>query len=230
MTTPARSENGWRVMTQVTCGYCGKLFSRSREKIRRAEAMGWRQFCCPEHMSKSLHSVSDPIIPKTRKGGKPKKLITYILPTLKTRRIAAFWENVDRITTPEGCWPWIGQINRKGYGLAAMRSKKYPAHNVVFVLNGGTLLEGELVRHTCDNPACCNPTHLIAGTPADNSRDMVLRGRSRSGSKNHNAKLTENIVLSLRGDSRSARELGQLHGVNARTIRGVKKGESWKHL
>lgn len=39
----------------------------------------------------------------------------------------------------------------------------------------------EVVRHTCDNPRCINPEHLIGGTQVDNMQDCVKRGRHSYG-------------------------------------------------
>jgi hypothetical protein len=42
--------------------------------------------------------------------------------------------------------------------------------------------DGTIACHTCDNPRCCNPTHLYAGTYKDNNHDMHERGRERHAS------------------------------------------------
>jgi HNH endonuclease len=39
---------------------------------------------------------------------------------------------------------------------------------------------GAVVRHSCDNPPCCNPTHLSVGSNADNTMDSIRRGRRRT--------------------------------------------------
>ncbi len=44
--------------------------------------------------------------------------------------------------------------------------------------NAEPIPKGMLVRHTCDNPACCNPNHLILGTDQDNVNDMFERKRN----------------------------------------------------
>lgn len=34
-----------------------------------------------------------------------------------------------------------------------------------------------VIMHKCDNPACCNPDHLVAGSQKDNLDDMRSKGR-----------------------------------------------------
>lgn len=54
-------------------------------------------------------------------------------------------------------------------------------HRIVYCEANGIHMDdiaGLVVRHTCDNPRCINPEHLVIGTKADNNRDRAARGRS----------------------------------------------------
>jgi hypothetical protein len=62
----------------------------------------------------------------------------------------------------------------------------------------GAIPDGKCVCHRCDNKGCVRPSHLFLGTQADNMRDMVAKGRSRAGSRNHRAKLTEADATTIR--------------------------------
>jgi hypothetical protein len=42
----------------------------------------------------------------------------------------------------------------------------------------GQVTSKMVIRHTCDNPSCINPSHLLIGTQADNVRDMWERNRN----------------------------------------------------
>jgi hypothetical protein len=80
------------------------------------------------------------------------------------------------------CWHWQGPLTPSGYGcIQYVTGEKALAHRVAYELFVGPIPEGLFACHHCDNPPCCNPNHLYAGTPADNSRDMVARGRSLKG-------------------------------------------------
>ena len=49
-------------------------------------------------------------------------------------------------------------------------------HRVVFYRKAGYLPPG--VMHTCDNPRCINPEHLVAGDWGSNNKDRAAKGRS----------------------------------------------------
>lgn len=88
-----------------------------------------------------------------------------------------FWAKVDKSGGPDACWPWTGCRNRQGYGATTLGGKRTGAHRVALALVTGPIPEGRFACHKCDNPPCCNPAHLYAGTPLDNARDSSRRGR-----------------------------------------------------
>jgi hypothetical protein len=56
----------------------------------------------------------------------------------------------------------------------------YFAHRVAYALANDLDPEtlGGVVRHTCDNPPCCNPAHLVLGTARENVEDARARRRA----------------------------------------------------
>ena len=76
------------------------------------------------------------------------------------------------------CDEWSGCTNAKGYGTTKQAGKRWLAHRLAWVVaNGRPIPAGKVILHTCDNPPCCEPTHLRLGTQADNIADMVAKGR-----------------------------------------------------
>lgn len=61
-------------------------------------------------------------------------------------------------------------------------------HKVVWEVHFGPVPKGLVVRHSCDNPPCCNPDHLLIGTQQDNVNDMIERGRYRGSGRREKCK------------------------------------------
>lgn len=93
----------------------------------------------------------------------------------------AFYARVDK-GGPNGCWSWLGSTNKLGYGQLGYQNRRVTAHRLSYELNKGEIPAGQIVRHACDNPNCCNPDHLILGTHQDNADDRKARGRKRGPS------------------------------------------------
>ncbi len=105
----------------------------------------------------------------------PAYFIDPVQVTLLT--IGRFWSYVEKPTL-QGCWPWIGGANDYGYGQFALPGfGMIAAHRLAYAFKVGGLDVGVKVRHSCDNPPCCNPWHLLGGTMTDNSLDCAARGR-----------------------------------------------------
>ncbi len=81
------------------------------------------------------------------------------------------------------CWPYVGKRwHKDGYGYPKRNQKCFLAHRWSYEHHYNCQLSPNVViRHTCDNRACCNPLHLIAGSQTDNIKDMHERNRWKPG-------------------------------------------------
>jgi hypothetical protein len=156
-----------------------------------------------------------------------------------------FWAKVQKT---DGCWEWQAARDEHGYGIFAIQAVQYRAHRIAYQLTHGSLPDDLVVRHTCDNPPCVNPEHLIGGTQLDNITDRNERGRtakgdqagfrrhperypSRKGEHNGRAKITQSLADEIRERYRAgdigARTLAKQYGVSRALIRFIVKGEIW---
>ena len=145
-----------------------------------------------------------------------------------------FWSKVDSSGGPDACWPWLaGKIEE--YGVFWLDGGMQVASRVAYRIATGCDPEELCVRHSCDNPPCCNPKHLLLGAHADNMADKVTRNRTSrlSGEANGNAKLTYENAAIIRSryieGSRidGGRALARDFNVDPKTIRLVLNNETW---
>lgn len=141
-------------------------------------------------------------------------------------------DRIERRSINE-CWLWTGSRTTAGYGNLTRYNRAHYAHRSAYHCNNGT--NATVVRHTCDNPPCVNPRHLIGGTHADNARDAIERGRAHRarGEAVNTAVLTARQVLDARRKFKAgasiatlARDLGVAHSALTAAV----TGKSWDHL
>jgi HNH endonuclease len=139
-----------------------------------------------------------------------------------------FWRRVEK---GEGCWPWRGAVDKHGYGWCRAFGRSAFAHRVAWRLIRGAWPMGVL-RHTCDNPICVNPSHLIDGTQRDNMRDMAIRGRACRGEKRSKIFRDEDIheIRRLVGAGVTLTSIAKRYGVDASCIRKIARRTRWAHI
>lgn len=142
-----------------------------------------------------------------------------------------FWAKVSRT---EGCWLWLGNSLKAGYGIfrASAPRRQVLAHRFAYESTYGRIPLGKLVCHHCDTPSCVNPRHLFVGTQFDNMADCRRKGRAAFGEKNGMAKLTIKQVREIRrrfrGGWNRTVKLADEYGINPTYLYSVVSGEFWK--
>lgn len=119
-----------------------------------------------------------------------------------------------------------------GYGSARYPSLKTSGsvrmHRAEYCLaNGLTLgdIVGLVVMHTCDNPCCINPEHLVLGTQRDNMLDMRSKGRA-VGNVKYSLQRKEHAKILVTQLGLSISEASRRTGVGRTTISNyIKEGQ-----
>jgi hypothetical protein len=180
----------------LTCAWCGKSFERLAKIVRAKKA---KKTTCSQECRMNE----------------------------KRRAQLDFWSLVD-ILSPGECWPWKGGIDTNGYGFFEEENRHVIAHRRAYEKHHGAIPEGDgyhgtVIRHTCDNPPCCNPGHLVPGTQADNNLDTKSRKRLK-------VKLTEDDVRAIRADIRPYAEICAQYGISRPTISNIKYRTTWSDV
>lgn len=141
--------------------------------------------------------------------------------------LARFEQKVQYCPT-SGCWLWEGAANPKGYGMFRFSGGPSLAHRAAYRIFRNEIPPTALVLHRCDTPACVNPDHLFVGTAAQNTGDMINKGRMGT-------RLTQRAAIGLllrhlSGETINCFDVGQEIGVSNVTVWKIITGRAWKHL
>lgn len=159
---------------------------------------------------------------------------------LRIKTVEDFWKYVN-VGDPDACWEWTRGKTPAGYGMFNLPGQgiKY-THRYAFETANGLVLPKKMqVCHKCDNPPCCNPNHLFAGTATDNMQDMIAKGRANrsgfnAGEKHPFAKLNEFQVMEIRRlyatGEYTNRQLTEMFNVSGGTISNIVNWRIWKHV
>jgi hypothetical protein len=134
---------------------------------------------------------------------------------------ARFWNKVKVIpqSNSDACWEWQGGTMPNGYGVASIgESETMLAHRFAASLTQD--IKDQTVLHTCDNPLCVRPSHLVVGSQKDNMRDMFDKERS-------NNKLNAAAVRDIRTKTLSRPEYAAKYGISEYTVGEVQRGKTW---
>lgn len=145
-----------------------------------------------------------------------------------------FWAKVDKSGGPDACWPWTAAKDNDGYGNFHVQKNGQgymdKAHRVAYRLVYG--VEPPAVLHKCDNPPCCNGTHLFPGTRTTNIADRHAKGRTARGEQKRH-KFTEELVRTIRARhaaGESQRSMAKEYGVTSMAVGMICRRQTWKHV
>lgn len=152
----------------------------------------------------------------------------------------AFWSKVEITGSTRDCWKWVGAKRPSGYGNVRVNKKYMSAHRVAFAIANGDIPDGYIVCHICDNPPCCNPSHLMLGTVKSNAADMLIKHRGKKpetaarGVINGMSKLNDDKVRCIRAKYKSGElnqyQLAKEYSVSQPAIGAIVRNETWRHV
>ena len=162
-------------------------------------------------------------------------------------RDALLWESVkarlarnSRLDADTGCLEWTGYLTPKGYGSLGVGPNRRDmatmmAHRVAWAIANRTVPPSDrVVMHSCDNPRCINPQHLLLGTHLENNQDRHRKGRtvvpSLRGDEHPGATLTDDEALAIYHADGSQTSIAEHFGVAQATVSRIKLGHGWAHV
>lgn len=157
---------------------------------------------------------------------------------IKDKDIKRFEYNIHKLLgNIDTCWLWVGYKIPQGYGRIMIDGERWLAHRLSYIIYKGNIPNHFDVCHKCDNTLCVNPDHLFLGTHKENMRDMVTKGRCKSGIKNKGekhgmSKLIDSDIPDIIEMTKTMKlkDVAKIYKVGISTISRIKNRTHWKHI
>ncbi len=139
----------------------------------------------------------------------------------------------------EDCQLYTGGAINSNYTQIKFNGKLEYVHRVALMIFLGVFSlstknnKGEPVEcaHRCDNPRCCEPSHLYLATKVENGADQAKNGLTR-GEKNHNAKIKGEVAQEIKWSKGfgTQPERAEEFGVSLSIVQHIDNCTSWTEL
>lgn len=137
------------------------------------------------------------------------------------------------IISNNGCWEWQKGFNSKGYPTLYHFGKKRYAHRLSYSHHNNVDIDSlDVVMHTCDNPKCINPAHLVGGSQKDNIHDMIAKDRHLYGERRA-MRFTEKDVLTILSMAKNGikqKEIISKFNSTQSSISAITCRRTWRHI
>jgi hypothetical protein len=162
------------------------------------------------------------------------------LTILTHKSICRFLENHYK-GNPNECWLWCGSIRRTsdGYGRIEYREDgikyQFLAHRISYLYynNLNQIDDSIIICHSCDNPRCVNPNHLVAADRDWNNKDAMAKGLNQHGEGHYATPFTENDIRQIRYLAHcglTSQHIANKYGVCRQSIDNIINYKTWKHI
>ena len=149
-----------------------------------------------------------------------------------------FWASVQQcchdVLCLYCCWPWLKYQRRSGYGKANHAGKGVVASRTAWELWHERLMPPQLdAAHYCNNPVCCNPSHIYPATRQQNVADAIKAGTFIRGSRVGGSKLTETDIpriFAMRATGMTESEIARFFPVQSSAIHHILARKTWRHI
>lgn len=164
------------------------------------------------------------------------------MPVPKKDVVTWFLEMID-IRSDGECWLWKGKHKGSGgYATFVHCGEWFRAHRFSYELFVGPIPEGMCVLHKCDVRHCVNSGHLFVGSKADNTADMLKKGRHSHGNqhglltcgeKNSSVRLTAEEVIGIRKRKEAGEtmeDIAKHFGITPQNVWRIVHRQTWRHV